>query len=204
MIAITLLTLIQTSTIILSGLIARQISRAMGEFEETIAKISYGHIGVPPKPFADEQGIMYRELKRARRYQRPLSVLALKVDQHELKMVVPQLVRKVQQGMITEFTMANIARVLDRELHDFNVIALRDDYFIIVLPELPIEETTTLSQRLGKAVHEEIGVKLHIGAASFPIHAETFESLIEQAIEASSQGKPVDPDPARLEASSTA
>jgi hypothetical protein len=61
-----------------------------------------------------------------------------------------------------------------------------------------------LSQRLGKAVHEEIGVKLHIGAASFPIHAETFESLIEQAIEASSQGKPVDPDPARLEASSTA
>ena len=206
MIAITLLTLIQTSTIILSGLITRQISRAMGEFEDTIAKITYSHIGLPPKPFADEQGIMYRELKRARRYQRPLSVLALQVDQQGLAMTVPPLVQKVQQGMINELTLANIARVLDRELHDFNVIALRDDHFIIVLPELPIEETSSLSQRLGKAVQDEIGVKLRIGAANFPTHAETFESLIEQAIEASSQGKPVDsdPDPARLGASSTA
>jgi GGDEF domain-containing protein len=129
-----------------------------------------------------------------------LSVVALKVDQAGIQLALPKIVQEVQQGLMNEFVMAGIARVLDRELHDFNLIALHDDCFVVVLPELTPEEVSPIAQRLGRAVQDEVGARLQFGVANFPGHAETFESLIEQAIENSTQFKAADkePDPARL------
>jgi hypothetical protein len=175
-------TLTQISTIILTGLLARQINHGLIEFEEVIAQITFGRIGQPPRPFSEEQGLMYSEVKRARRYQRPLGVIALKADDKTIQGALPKIVQEVQQAMLKEFVMAGIARTLDEHTFDFDTIALHNHHFIVVLPEAGAEQVPSIAQRLEKAVKEKLNIKLGIGMANLPDDAITFEKLVEVAL----------------------
>jgi hypothetical protein len=192
------LTVTQVSAILLSGLLARQIHYGLREFEGVIANITFGYIGKQPKPFSDGQGAMYREIKRARRYHRPLTVVALKVNEADMQAVLPRMVKEVQQAMMREYTMAGIARILDDNMHDFDTIAVRDNHFIVVLPEIPAEEAVHIGQKLEEAVKESMKIKLQVGTASFPNEAMTFESLVEMALQNAQQPKEVHLPPKQI------
>ncbi|MEM7033937.1 MAG: hypothetical protein AAF629_30635 [Chloroflexota bacterium] len=130
-----ILAVMQVGVILLTGLLTRQVNASLQEFEGVIGSITFNHIGARPQPFFDTQGEMYRELKRARYYQRPLSVIAIEMDRANLAANISPMVDDVQQAMIKEFVLAKMARVLDVKLHEFNSIALKDNTFVITLPE---------------------------------------------------------------------
>ena len=180
--AIVLLTIIQVTAIILTGLLTRQITYSLSEFEEVIANITFGHIGKRPSPFSEEQSTMYREVKRARRYERPLAIMALKIGEEVMHDVLPQVVKSIQQAMMKEYTLAAIARILDDNLQGFDTIALRDDNFIVMLPETLDGQALHIAQRLEKAIKDKMDISVKIGIASFPREAMTFESLVELAM----------------------
>ncbi len=181
------LTVTQASAIILTGLLARQITHGLWEFEYTIAGITFNHLGKVPKPFSDGQGVMYREVKRARRYQRPLAVIALKVDDSTVEFLIPEIVHQVQQAMMREFVLASIARILDDNMFEFDTIALRGNSFVLVLPEVVNQDVPQVMQRLEKTIKEKLNVKLQMGAATLPDDAITFESLVEMALKNAEQ-----------------
>ena len=176
-----MLTIIQVNAIILTGLLARQITYGLSEFENVIANITFGHIGKRPGNFSEEQSVMYRELRRARRYGRPLAVIALKVDEEIFKIPLPNIVEEVQQAMMKEYTLAGISRILDSNLQSFDTIALRDNCFIVLLPETA-DQISQIGQRLEKAIKDNMGIQVGVGTASFPNEAMTFESLVELAM----------------------
>jgi GGDEF domain-containing protein len=180
--ATALLTLIQVNAIVLTGLVARQITYGLSEFEDVIANIAFGHIGKRPGSFSKEQSVMYREVKRARRYERPLAVMALSIDKEFFDAPIPKIVEDVQQAMMKEYTLAGISRVLDDSLQSFDTIALRDNCFIVVLPETTLDQIPQIGQRLEMEIKDRTGIQVGIGAASFPKEAMTFESLIELAM----------------------
>lgn len=179
---LTVLTIIQVSAILITGLLARQVNSALREFEGVIADITFNHIGARPKPFYESQGNMYRELKRARYYQRPLSVIALEIDNATFEVNAPTIVSDLQQAMIKEFVMAKMARIMDSKLYDFNSIAIKDNNFIITLPETDKDTAMATIVRLKEALATEMNLNPKIGTASFPENAVTFERLIEHAL----------------------
>ncbi len=176
------ITATQISAIIFSGLLARQISIGLQEFEDVIAGITFDYIGKLPRPFSDGQGAMYREVKRARRYNRPVAVIALKVNEEDIRVALPQMVKEVQQAMMREYVLAGIARILNESIHDFDTIALHDNNFILVLPEISSEEATRIAHQVEENVKERMKVRLQVGTATFPDEAMTFESLVELAL----------------------
>jgi hypothetical protein len=76
-----------------------------------------------------------------------------------------------------------MGRILDQKLHHFNVIALRDNAFVIVLPEASKIEANETALHLEEALKAQMDVALQIGSASFPDDAITFEKLIDQAMD---------------------
>ena len=193
------LTVTQVSAILLTGLLARQINYRLREFEDIIAHISFGYVGRLPKPFSDGQGSMYREVKRARRYHRPLAVIALRVNEIDMRAVLPEMVKEVQQAMMREYTLASVARVLDESIHDFDTIALRDNNFILMLPEITGEEADQIAQKLEIEVKQKLKVNLQVGTANFPSEAMTFESLVDLAMQnAEQQSVEVPPTPTQI------
>jgi len=183
------LTVMEICIIALTTILARWVSSGLSEFESAIAHITIGPVGKLPEPFSSGQGEMYREVRRARHHQRPLALMAIGVEEKSIRVALDRMVQEVQQTMMKQYVLSDVARTLCDELEDYNIIAQRNDHFLALLPEVTPEELTDLSERLRRAVSEQVGVTLQIGAASFPEDAVTFESLVEKAM-AKMNGKP--------------
>jgi GGDEF domain-containing protein len=177
------LTVTQVSAIVLTSLITRQISYGLRDLEQLINTITSGYVGKLPKTFEEAEGPIYTEVRRARRHHRPLSVIALKVEPESIKAALPKVIQQIQQAMMNEYVLAGVTQVLDENVPDYGAIALRNNHFIIVLPETTEKEAPLLAQSLQKTVQEKTEVKLLAGTASFPTEGVTFETLIELAVQ---------------------
>ncbi|MDH4187387.1 MAG: hypothetical protein OEV08_10340, partial [Nitrospira sp.] len=136
-----------------------------------------------PEPFSTGQGEMYREVRRARHHQRPLTLMAIGVEERSIRVALDRMVQEVQQAMMKQYVLSGVARTLCDELEDYSIIAQRNDHFLALLPEVTPGKSRDLIERLRRAVSEQVGVALQIGIASFPEDAVTFESLVEKAVE---------------------
>ena len=177
------LTVTEICVIALTTIMARRVSNGLSEFESAIAHITIGQVGKLPEPFSTGQGEMYREVRRARHHHRPLTLMAIGVEEESIQVALDRMVQEVQQAMMKQYVLSGVARTLCDELEDYNVIAQRNDHFLALLPEVVPEKLSDLTERLRRAVSEQVGVALQIGIASFPEDAMTFESLVEKAVE---------------------
>ncbi len=186
----------ELSAIVLTLLLTRQLSRALDEFQEAVAAITIPHVGKSVDAFSADQGEMYQEVRRARQYNRPLALLALKVKEDSLKVALQEMLREAQRAMMNELVLAGVAGTLCDELQDYDIIGRQDDYFLVLLPETRKEDVPDITNRLCSAVSERVGVKLQVASVTFPDNALTFESLVQQAtqkieIPADSTNRPV-------------
>ncbi len=177
------LTVTEICVIALTTILARRVSNGLSEFESAIANITIGQTGKLPEPFSIGQGEMYREVRRARHHQRPLVLMAIGVEEESIQVALDKMVQEVQQAMMKQYVLSGVARTLCDELEDYNIIAQRNDHFLALLPEVVPEKLSDLTERLRRAVSEQVGVALQIGIAAFPEDAMTFESLVEKAVE---------------------
>lgn len=178
------LTVTQVSGIVVTGLISRQISSGLREVERLVDEITSGYIGKPAKSFSEAQDIIYRELRRARHHQRPLSVITLRIDEKSVDLALPKIIVEVQKATMNEYVLAGVTRVLAQNVSDFGTIARRDNYFVVVLPETSNEEASEAATKLENIVYENLKVNLISGTASFPEQAVTFEALVNLATQA--------------------
>lgn len=180
-------TVTQVAAIVLTGILARQISSGLLDVKHIIHNLTFGRIGTLPSRFSEEQGVMYNEIKRARRFQRPLSILALKVDDNTIKGMLPKMVEEIQQAMLHEYAYAGMARILDENLLEHDIIVRRSDYFLILLPETTVEDTPIVVKKISEAIRSKMDVRLRAGVANFPSDAATFERLIDLAMQRSNE-----------------
>ena len=176
------LTVTEICVVALTTILARWVGNGMSEFENAIANITIGQVGKPPEPFSTGQGEMYREVRRARHHQRPLTLMAIGVEEESVQVALDRMVQEVQRAMMKQYVLSGVSKTLCDELADYNTIAQRNDHFFALLPEVTPEKLTGLIERLRRAVSERVGVTLQIGTASFPGDAVTFESLVEKAV----------------------
>jgi GGDEF domain-containing protein len=176
------LTVTEICAIALTTILAHWVSNGVCEFERAIAHITIGQVGKLPEPFSTGQVEMYREMRRARHHQRPLALMVVGIEEESIQVALDRMVQEVQQAMMKQYVLSDVARMLCDELEDYNTIAQRNDHFLALLPEVTSEQLTDLAGRLREAVSEQMGVTLQIGTASFPEDAVTFESLVEKAV----------------------
>ncbi len=170
----------ELSAIVLTLLLTRQINWALDEFQEAVAAITIPRIGKSVDAFSADQGEMYQEVRRARQYNRPLALLALKIEEDSLKVAQQKVLREAQRAMMNELVLAGIAGALCDELQDYDIIGRQNGYFLVLLPEAKKENVPGVANRLCNAVSERVGVKLQVAAVTFPDNALTFEGLVQQ------------------------
>ncbi len=171
----------EMSFIALTSLLARQVNHMLGEFEKAAADLTIGMVGKSICPFATGQGEMYREVRRARTHQRPLSIMAIGLEEKTLLALLPRMLAEAQQAMGKHIALSGIAKVLDEELEDYHIIAKQNNHFIVLLPETDQKDLTTLERQLYEAVSKRMGVTLKIGSSSLSNSVVTFERLVEEA-----------------------
>jgi GGDEF domain-containing protein len=185
-------TVIETSTIIITTLLLLWVRDAIFDFENAVADITISHREKVIETTKEGQGMLYREVRRARNHQRPLAMLAISVDENSFKGAVDRIVKEAQESIIRQFTLANVSKTLCEKLEDCDIVVQNNNHFLVVLPETAPDDLPGLIDRLRKQVADQVGVELKIGTASLPQDGFTFEGLLDKAnleMEASMESK---------------
>jgi GGDEF domain-containing protein len=99
-----------------------------------------------------------------------------------MEVALDRMVQEVQQAMMKQYVLSDVARRLREGLEDYNIIARKNDHFLVLLPEVASEDLPVLAAQLRQAISDQVGVTLQVGISSFPEDAVTFESLLERAV----------------------
>ncbi len=178
----TLLTIAEVGAIVITILLARWVSSAIGEFEDVIAHITLGRPGQAAEPSSPGQSSIYREVWRARNHERPLTLMAVAVEEKSMQLALDRMVQEAKVMLTKQYALSGVSRVLCEDLEDCSVVVLDNGHFLIGLPEVTPEQLPSLTERLRQLVSEQVGVSLRIGAASLPQDGYTFEGLQDKAI----------------------
>lgn len=175
------ITVLEIGAISLTIFLAGQVSRGLENAEETVANLTIAHLRKDTTSFETGQGRLYQEIRRARYFERPATILAVSATEESLEFSKYQFVREAQQIITSQFVSARIAQLLVDQLKDCDIITQRNDHFVMLLPEVRHEDVTKIVEKLESAAEAELNLKLKIGVSSFPDEAITLESLLERA-----------------------
>ena len=175
------LTVTEAVAILTTVVLAHQIARHTVRFEKSAAEVAAVRWQTRPRSFDDEQTEMYRELRRARRFDRQLSVVALEPTSEALKLSIDRLIEEVRGEMVQRYIEVRLADVLQNEVHDVDLVANYEGRFILLLPETDRKHVADVMQKLAIQVERELGLQLRIGAATFPDEEVTLTGLVERA-----------------------
>jgi GGDEF domain-containing protein len=129
--------------------------------------------GVADEALLDRLAI--HEMTRARRYERPLTLLLIGIE--DWSTLVAERGRKAAHEQLS--ALAVRAR---RVLRDVDAIGLRGDgRLAVLLPETPLDGGQVVAVRIQQAALEDVRLKTRIGAAVFPDDAVTVEALVAEA-----------------------
>jgi hypothetical protein len=173
-------TVTEICAVLVTGLLTRQVIGAIREFETSIVNFTIKHVGRQTKAFTFEQGEMYLEVRRARAFDRPLTLMAIEPLNSSLGGAMEKMVAEVQRATMRQYVLAALAKKLEDLLGPYNIIAQDGDKFLILLPEQSGQEAPYLVSQVRRQIQEALNLELRIGTASLP-EIELFDELVEAA-----------------------
>ena len=145
------------------------IAKALGGHEDDFeggVRTAVDESGLEPTTIGPNDTSMSVELQRARIHRRVLSVLAIS---------------PVDSGHAEADARASLAGLLSDENYAFDLLAVRDDHFVMMLPESGSEKAFQLVTRLRAVARVKLGLELNIGVSSFPAES-TLKGLLDRAV----------------------
>jgi diguanylate cyclase (GGDEF)-like protein len=128
--------------------------------------------------------VLEAEVRRARRYKIPISVIFLDLDGFKL-------VNDTNGHLCGSATLTEVAKLMMGLVRETDIVArYGGDEFVVVLPETPAERAVTIAERIRKLIEahvfrgggdSEIYLTASFGVASYPEHASSPAALIRCA-----------------------
>ncbi len=137
-----------------------------------------------------------REINRARRHNRPLSVLVLELQNVDLE-AHSALMKQFEREMIKQLAIARVAQVISDYIRRTDIVIRGENHrFIVLMPDTDKEGSLISARRILEEIQAQFSTHVSFGLASFPQDALTFEELVDKAISQtsfnSSEGKVLD------------
>ncbi|KPJ89079.1 MAG: hypothetical protein AMJ53_16110 [Gammaproteobacteria bacterium SG8_11] len=121
------------------------------------------------------------EITRSRRYNRPLIVLVVQL-QEILKKGSLHKFEKIQKDLLTRFAMAKAGQIISETVRQTDLIVRdRTGEFVIICPETDFDTSNTLVERIQRGIEETMGCAVELGSASFPDESLAFDELLQKA-----------------------
>ena len=155
------------------------ISRGLAELHEALLAALLEHVEDKSSGFTDGQRQMYREIRRARIYDRPLALLALSATATEQS--VSRCLKELLRELAQRYTQARLVELISSHTKPCDIIAQRNGHFLVLLPEVDRQKAQQLVVELQAAADDSLGLGLKAGLAVFPEDEVTFVKLLDRA-----------------------
>lgn len=175
------LTITELGAVELTIVLSRRIGQSLEESSLGVRDALVGRFDGRPMPFANGQAEMYRELRRARSFQRPVALLAVAPEQAGDKQVLDRFLAELERETVHEYVSAQVAELLGEHLRDYDVVVRRDGHFLTLLPEADRQQAAAIAEKLAASAREKLGIDLKIGLSVFPEEEVTLVGLLDRA-----------------------
>lgn len=170
-------TVTEVCSLALTVLMARQIAARLDDFQR-LAQRALG-VPTPMVSFDRSQHAFYREVRRARRFERPLAMLTIRTMTDAAS---PSLaMSKVQQQVKQRQLHARLAAVLIRHTKDSDLIAYDEERFALILPETREMSALRVAQRVRDVARQQLALAVSVGIATYPDQERTLDGLLVRA-----------------------
>ncbi|MDQ7027773.1 MAG: sugar transferase [Anaerolineae bacterium] len=127
--------------------------------------------------------VINRELFRARRYDRPVSILYIKTPSLKQLERIYNTYLPYQVSLQQRYVKSRIAQLTETLLYATDPISWYGDDIVICLPETEKVLAYETAQRIAKVLHFSLNLDVPIGAAAFPFEGLIFADLVERAFD---------------------
>jgi len=167
--------------VVASGVITLVLSSRRGAInvlaEDRPRTPSPAGVRLPPG-VADEallERLTVHEMTRARRYERPLTLLLVGVEDWSAITA-----GRGRRGALD--LLGTLATRLRRLLRDVDAIGMHGEgQLAILLPETPLDGALVVASRIEQVATNDVGLKVRLGASVFPDDAGTVAALMHEA-----------------------
>jgi GGDEF domain-containing protein len=173
--------IIQFLLVAISAGLAYDVGKRINQVDETLNGLSSSAFPNRVRELALSQDLISAEIKRSRRYHRPLPILVLKLEKRGQQDNLKQY-EALEQDVLERFAIAKASQILS-DLARTTDIILRDKngQFVVICPETNFNNLIVLAERLEAAVANDLDARLKWASALFPDEALTFDELVETA-----------------------
>lgn len=176
------LTITEVSSVLVTVYISHKISLYVHDFEETIANLTFKQIGLPPRLYeSTDTEDLYRELKRCRRFQHPLSMLIISPKFDPKTHRPKKLLREMQDIFAARYVQARLAKLFSDGLRDTDLVVVQNNKLIALLPETAMEDARIMLENKKNQAKDELGLDFIWGLSGFPENAITLNGLMDFA-----------------------
>ncbi len=163
--------------------LSRRVARCIETFEEGAVDVMTMQLQDKSQSMEVNQGEMYRELRRARHFKRPLTMVALSPTEKSLDFAINRMVEVVQRETTTKYVNGKISNILGDAASGLGTVALHDEeQFFLMLPESDSIQTQKIVDSISKTAKTELGLSFSIGQAAFPDEEITLVGLLDRAV----------------------
>lgn len=118
---------------------------------------------------------LVREMNRASRHTRPLSLIMVDVDQFKE-------INDSKGHSIGDSSLKKLSKVFLESLRSIDWVSrYGGDEFVLLLPETSGESAFEVAERIRKSVQDKLGLTISLGLATYPAHGQDPASLVEAA-----------------------
>jgi hypothetical protein len=175
------LTVTESGALALTVFLSHRLSDCLTEFEAGVAEVMMLQFRNRSIPSESGQDRILRELRRARRFRRSLTLALVRTDSVPPCEEQNRLMADVWRNLAPLYAKARLADLLVSEISDCDVLADWHDQFVLLLPETDAAHASPLVQRLAETVFAKTGMTLQVGTATFPDDEISLTGLLETA-----------------------
>ncbi len=175
------LTVMELGVVSLTVVLAHHVGRQLEDVRTAVVSTLVSHLHDQTRPFDTGLEDMYREMRRARAFNRPLALLAVAPTSDSVKVTLDRFTKEAHREAAEQYVDAKLAKVLATGTKGSDIITHAGDHFVMLLPETGRHEANRFIKKLRAKAHAELGLDIAIGASVFPEDEVTFVKLVERA-----------------------
>jgi len=135
-------------------------------------------------PYRSSLPQLASELARARRYQYPLTMVIIRLDQDRIAEKGNGLfsMKKTESGFIN-LLLSFLGSLLRSSLRDIDIVSfdVTNSQYVVLLPETTMAKADRPVSRLNEMSLKQTGISLVVGMAEFPVDGLIIEDLVSSA-----------------------
>ncbi len=174
------LTLLEMTSVAVTLWLCRNIAQSADEFVHSSDQLLHVMKAMSVPTLREAEQAMSEEIRRARRHERPLTVVTMSVEDtpdFDLGKLLNEMVVRAQN----ECVLGTLGQLLVVETKSHDILARDGNKFLMLLPETDAEQATAMTNRLETEALTRFGIRLKSNRVSFGSDELTMTSLLNIA-----------------------